>query len=88
MSERIHTPLRKEVIAVSLRLAAPDRDAERILTLVVPEAHLGKVIRDSGPPVGWTTFILDYKLQQVRWNEGTSHCLATADAVGKCFGEW
>lgn len=71
MSERIHTPLRKEwVIAVSLRLAAPDRDAERILTLAVPEAHLGKVIRDSGPPVGWTTFILDYKLQQVRWNEG------------------
>ncbi|QRM31280.1 PAS domain-containing protein [Microvirga sp. VF16] len=70
MSERIQAPLTGEwIVAVSLRLGSPDLGGERILTLAVPEAHLGKVVRDSAPPVGWTVFILDHKLQHVKWND-------------------
>ncbi|MFL5156801.1 MAG: PAS domain-containing protein [Microvirga sp.] len=70
LSERIYAPRTKEwIIGVSLQLASPNPGGERILTLAVPEAYFGKAIRDSNPPAGWTNFILDYKLQQVRWSE-------------------
>jgi PAS domain S-box-containing protein len=68
LSERIYAPRTKEwIIAVSLQLVS--RGGEPILTLAVPEAHLVRAIRDNGPPAGWSIFILDHKLQQVRWNE-------------------
>ncbi|MGO4526919.1 histidine kinase [Microvirga sp. 2MCAF35] len=69
LSERLYAPLTRDwIIAFSLRLASSPQDRERILTLAVPEAYFGKVVRESSPPAGWTMFILDRNLQQVRWN--------------------
>ncbi|WP_114946406.1 histidine kinase [Microvirga calopogonii] len=70
VSGRLYAPLTRDwIIAVSLRLKSSSRDGERILTLAVPEAYFGKIIRETSPPAGWTVFILDRNLQQVRWNE-------------------
>ncbi|WP_262031258.1 histidine kinase [Microvirga sp. Mcv34] len=70
LSGRLYAPLTRDwVLAVSLPFAGSGRDSERILTLAVPEAYFGKVIRESSPPAGWTVFLLDRNLQQVRWDE-------------------
>ncbi|MBA1157646.1 histidine kinase [Microvirga mediterraneensis] len=78
VSERLYAPLTRDwIIALSLRLASAARDGERILTLAVPEAYFGKVVRESNPPDGWMMFILDRDLQQVRW-DGTDLPLASS----------
>jgi len=70
VSERLYAPPAGGwVIALSSRLARSSGEGERILTLAVPEAHFANVIHDSSPPAGWTMFILDRNLQQVRWGE-------------------
>jgi two-component system NarL family sensor kinase len=64
LSERLRSPFDgKGVVAVSLLLDRPAGRPERALTLVVPEEHLVRAARDPELPDGWTTIILDRKLQ-------------------------
>jgi PAS domain S-box-containing protein len=73
MSERFLSPVTgKWTIAVSVPLDGPDGGTDRILTLAVPEDHLGRAQRDSRLPDGWKTIILDHHLKEVMW-DGRPH---------------
>jgi two-component system, NarL family, sensor kinase len=66
LSERVYGLLdRQWVVAVSLLIESRQGRPERILTLSVPEAYLGKVVRDAGTMDGWRTVILDRRLQEL-----------------------
>ncbi|EIM25357.1 PAS domain-containing protein,histidine kinase [Microvirga lotononidis] len=64
LSERLRSAFDgRNVVAVSLRLDTQAGHAERALTVVVPEEHLVRAARDPDLPDGWTTVILDRRLQ-------------------------
>lgn len=73
MSVRFLSPVTgKWTVAVSVPIDGPDDRTARILTLAVPEDHLGRAQRDNRLPDGWSTVILDHGLQEVLW-DGRPH---------------
>lgn len=64
MSDRIRAPMfDRWAIAVSYRLDNPEGRMNRVLTLLIPEEHFNEAIQEAVGPAGWTTILLDRKLQ-------------------------
>jgi PAS domain S-box-containing protein len=77
MSDRLKAPFTDRwIVAVSLRLDDPSGQMNRILTLLVPEEHLDRAVREATAEFGgWTTVLLDRKLQPV--TDGAGRALAS-----------